>query len=408
MLTPSSIFTNSGVDVDNGRRNITYLYGLSDFFTFIFEDSDKVSTIVETQAISASDIYSRFLQKTSSLSLGQVQTNTGVTLKLILVKNSDQIGVLPEYLISEGIAASKYLSNRPFLPTSTLEENVDFKFEQQSPTSTKLRLARPIEEYKFSRRVLSDGSEEFAIWVVDAVMDEQLTYKAFGQLLGIKAEVSSEQFSNFIYGLYFIYLNGPTLRVLQQGLNLVLGIPLARETETVIDVRTYLETDQYLVLTENNQYLLPNGITPAVSVGDTLDQGDAVATWVELKDYISDGSWWLDVTIPETVIRSLPPGQPDRFAREGSPYSRIMTDYLYRNTFLIQINTDSFTDNQYFSQVSDILMNVKPAYAQPIYVWKTTFDNDDFSIDESSLSSTQVPGQITSINCLPIDVITMG
>ena len=67
--TPLSSFSEQGLDVGADDRNMTYLYGLSDFFTFIFEDTNKTNLMLEANAIKASDIYSHFLQLSSSISL---------------------------------------------------------------------------------------------------------------------------------------------------------------------------------------------------------------------------------------------------------------------------------------------------------------------------------------------------
>lgn len=138
-----------------------------------------------------------------------------------------------------------------------------------------ITFAKPITEYAISSRLLKDGiTTQYALWMVDVNIDDALLTKYYGNLIGVSPENSSEQFANFLYGLYYVYTNGPTLSTIRKGLNLVLGVPLARLSETVIDVRTYLQTDQYLVITDQNQYLLPFGLTPSVAVGDSLVVGE--------------------------------------------------------------------------------------------------------------------------------------
>lgn len=407
MDIPRSIHDKDGVDVGK-NRNLAYLYGLSDFFSYVFEDTDKTNLMMEANALMASEVYSNFLQLTSTLTLNGVQTNTGTSIKLLLIKETDRVGVSSVYNLPQALSSAKFASNRPFLPTELLEEGVDFRITQTSTTASQIKFARQIEDYRFSKRIGADGITEYAVWLTDVALDSQLMSKYYGNLLGQKPEVSTEQFSNFIFGLYYLYMNGPTLRVLEQGLNLVLGIPLARDPEAVIDIRNYLETNQYLVITALNQYLLPTGIAPDVAIGDVLEVGNPIAKWVELKDFISHGKWWINVNIPKSVIRHKPLDQVSRFVSAGDHFDRLMTEYLFRNTFLIRINIGANSESKYLSQVGDILLNAKSAHAQPIYVWRVLFSEDNFALEDDEFSSTVVNSLMYSINWHPIDEIAIG
>jgi hypothetical protein len=403
-MTPLSQFTDKGVDVGSRDRAMTYLYGLSDFFTFIFEDTDTVNLILEANAIKASDIYSKFLQLTSSLTLADIQEKVGTSIKLVLLTETDKIGSTPKYRIQQPLSSCKFITNRPFLPTETLTEDVDFRLTQESTTSCILEFAKPIGEYRFSTRILSGNTNQYALWMTDVRIDEQLMFNHYGTLLGVRPEISTEQFSNFIYGLYYLYLSGPTLSVIEKGLNLVLGIPLPREDSTIIDIRIEVETNQYSVITNNNKYTLPAGILPEVFIGDTLAAGASIAKWIELKDFVSDGDWWINVSIPEQVIRTKPKSQIDRFARIGNRYDQLMREFLFRNTFLIRINVGSFTDNRYFSYLNEIISKGKPSYAQPVFVWKVDLGEDDFGfIEEINFTITQISAFLRSINAMPIN-----
>jgi hypothetical protein len=408
MTIPVSAFGLDGVDVGSSSRNLSYLYGLSDFFTFIFEDTDTLNLMLETNAVKASEVYSKFLQLTSSISLAGIQEDVGSGIELILLSDEDQIDILPKFKINRPYNSAKFLANRPFLPTLILEEGVDFRITQSDNTSCVLQLARPIAEYKFSQRPLASGAIQYAIWATDVAIDEQLMYNYYGKLLGVRPEVSSDQFSNFIYGLYYLYLNGPTKTILEQGLNLVLGIPLPRTQSQVLDIRTQVDTGQYLVITGDKEYLLPVGVIPSVGVGDIIGVGVSIAKWIELKDFTSDGAWWINVSIPDNIIRTKPRSQVDRFAKVGNRFDQLMTEYLYRNTFLIRINVGSFQDNRYFSYLSDILSGGKPAHSQAVFVWKIDMGEDEFGfVDELSFTITQINSILRSINSHPINAVSI-
>jgi hypothetical protein len=403
-MVPISTFTEDGVDVGAGSRNMNYLYGLADFFSYVFEDTETVNVLLESNSLQASEIYSKFLQVSSSLSLAGIQTNTGSTIKLLLVQESDKVGSSTLYKINQPLVFAKFLSNRPFLPTETLEEGVDFRITQNDSDSCFIRFARPLSEYKFSKRPTTNNEDEYALWATDVVLDDSLMYKSYGKILGVLPEVSSDQFSNFVYGLYYLYLNGPTLSVLEKGLNLVLGIPLVRDSGVVLDIRFNVLTNQYIIITDTDQYILPVGINPNVSIDDIVTVGTSLAKWVELKDHVSDGSWWLNVSIPESIIRGFPGNQIDRFAKPGSNFDMLMSKYLYANTFLVRINIGSFQGNKYFNYLSDILYNAKPLHAQPVYVWKLDMGGDELAtVVELSFDVTQIQSVMLNINSTPID-----
>lgn len=405
MDLPISTFGQDGVDVNNPSRSMTYLYGLSDFFHFIFQDTDIPNLMLEANALTSSEIYSKFLQLTSTLSIQSIQNTLGVSIKLIFLTEADRVGTLPIYNIDSTIVSSRFLTNRPFLPTETLESDVDFVINQTT-SGTTIQFAETLDTYQFSQRILSSGLTQYAIWMADAVIDDRLMSTYYGNLLGFEPQNSTQQFTDFIYGLYYLFTSGPTMDVMEKGANLVLGVPLARGGETVVDIRNYLNTDQYLVITESNQYLLPTGIAAIVSIGDTLSTGQLIAKVVELKDYESDGEWWINVSIPSNIIPKLPPSQSDRFAKLGTVYYQMMSQYLKRHTFLIRINVGAFTNVEFFSTVFDTLTKARPSYTQAIYTWFVDVGSDDggFVIDDSTLVITQPTGvPLREINTFEIN-----
>lgn len=402
MTTPLSLFTGTGADVGNSSRSMTYLMGISDFFAYIFEDQDKVNLMLECNALSASEIYSKFLQLTSTLSLETIQTTLGVALKLVFLGVDNQIDEVT-YTIDQSITSARFIANAPLMPTVMLESGIGFEIEQ-GLTSTTLRLARSMTDplSAFSQRVLPDGTTQYALWLVDAIIDEKLMSTYYGNLIGEDPSNSSDVFTNFIYGLYYLYNNGPTLANMQRGANLVLGIPLARATETVIDIRNYLDSDQYLVLTDQNQYLLPEGIPTTAVIGQVLNPGDLLGLAIQIEDYESNGAWWTGLSIPSTLIPLQPPSQSNRFAAPNSTYWNIMNTYLYPHAFLVKINVGSFQNTNIFDSLAEIIIKAKPAYTQPVYTWTIDVDtnpNDSYSLDETNfIVGDPVYGALLEIN----------
>lgn len=409
MSTPQSIFSPTGVEISENARSVSYLMGISDFFHSVFEDGEIVNTMLEAQALSASDIYSNFLQLTSTISLETIQTFTGSSLKLVLLSTSNQLSD-NSFKIDKKFVESEYVCNRPYLPTEVLEQDVHFNIDQYDEYSV-ITLARPIEEYQFSQRVNANGETEYAVWLVNVVLDQTLMQRYFGNLISADPEKSSEQFSNFVYGLYYLYTNGPTLSAIEKGANLTLGIPLARATEKVIDIRTYMDTDQYLIITDKNQYVLPEGIPASVDIGANLSTGDLLAKVVEVKDFRRNGQWWLNVAIPKHIIAYQPESQKNRYSVSGSFFHDIMRTHLFRHTFLVRINIGEFRNNDYFAKMLKIIDRAKPAYTQPIYTWRVLLGEEDgaFEIAEETFSVDTSPGiPLLAINYNAINETAIG
>lgn len=382
-MATNSDFTLEGINIANNDTNMTYLYGLSDFFTVMFEDPSLVNTFLEAETQVASDIYNRFLQLTSTLSLNEIQTTLGTSIKLVTINNTDLvIGKGNTYQLSDDVLTTKTIANRPFLPTEVLENGVDYRIYRENGVSY-LELAKPLGFYAFPTRKLPGGDvEQVAMWFVDTEIDEQMMQTFYGRLIGVSPEASTEQFSNFVYGLFFVYTQGPTLEMLRKGLNLVLGLPLARTAETVLDVRMYLQTDQYIVITDQNQYLIPYGLPPSIEVGQQLQVGQELAQWIEIKDYLKDGEWWLNLQIPPSLVPVLPEGQIDRYATAGSHLDFLMRTYLRKHTFLVNVNVKDFKNIQGFAQLWDIINRVKPSYTTPVYIWTVEVPTETMALED--------------------------
>jgi hypothetical protein len=387
-------FTPDGLDIGKGDRNLTYIYGLSDFWSFIYEDKEKINLLLEANSQKLSDIYSKFLQLSSTISLSDIVTSTGQQLKLVLIKESEAVvGEVNTYTLTETITGARLIANRPLLPTVYLENDIHYRIKEDGSS---IQFYQSLASIGFPNRTLSDGTREYALWFVDAKIDEQFLYDYYGKLIGVSPEVSTENFKNFLYGLYFLYSNGPNLDLVRKGLNLTLGIPLARETETVLDIRKYLDTDQYLVTTDLNSYLIPYGLTPTVAEGDTVEATDELAQWIEVKDYVNDNGWWINLHIPEKLIPYIPSGETDRYATAGSYADYLMENFLKYHTFLVNVKTIDFKNLQSFEQLSSIINEVKPSYTTPIYIWTvpTTKETIHFGDDELHFTANFTPADM--------------
>ena len=368
-----SSFSETGLAIGRNDRNMAYIYGLSDFWAYMFSEPEKTNLMAEASTQTASEIYSHFLQMTSSLSLDSIQVQTGVQIKLALIATTDAVaGTVNTYTLPEVIDDARYIADRPLLPQALLEKDVHFSLVNNG---TQVQFSQAIANYGFPIRVTSTGVTQYAIWFVDAQIDEEMITKYYGNLIGVSPEASSLNFKNFVYGLFYLYTNGPTVTLMRKGLNIALGIPLSRGVETVLQIRKYLDTNQWMVITDQNSYVIPYGLTPTRVTGVTLAPGDVIqpldelAQWVEVKDYQENGKWWINLMIPQTILPNLPNGVSDRHAVAGGALDTLMLTWLKNHTFLVNVKNISFENIQFFEQISTLIQKAKPLYTYPIYIW---------------------------------------
>jgi hypothetical protein len=124
-------------------------------------------------------------------------------------------------------------------------------------------------------------------------------------------------------------------------------------------------------------------LEPSVAVGDVLNATDELAQWIEVKDWIHDGDWWINLALPPQIMPYVPAGQPDRYAKAGSYADYLMRNFLKKHTFLVNVKTIDFKNLQNFEQLSSIINEVKPSWTYPIYIWTVPLVDENFNMDDS-------------------------
>jgi hypothetical protein len=360
-LELSKFSYEKGLELPDESRALTYLYGLSDFWMYMFEDESLLSSLLGVQAVSLAELYNLFLQQAGNISLNTVQEHFGyqIRLELLTVTSATQ-NVFP---LPEQLRSARTLCNTPVFPSVLLEENVDYVIDVETNTIT---FAQPLSTYNFPVKT-SDGVTYYAIWAVDAKVDTG-ALKDYALLVGQNITNPTLTYKAFLQGVYYLYINGPTLDLIVQGLNLSLGIPLASAAEEVLATVQDPVTNNWTVVSSSNSYELPYGLPPSVTVGQTLAVFDTLSNWIQVEDEKSQDGWWINLQIPTNLIKTLPPGESS-YAIAGSYADWVMRHYLARHTFLVNINTTNFENIQQFSSVIDLLLTVKPKYTTQIYIW---------------------------------------
>lgn len=379
------------------NTSMTYLYGLSDYWANVFEDRDLIEAILESHTHQLSDIYSRFLQYTGNFSLKTIQETYNAQIDLLLI---DESSVLDEvvgvsFKLNKPLADIRYLMNRPLLPTSTLEKGVHFELNDAGDVIT---FHKPLKELPFPKRPTKHETEEYALWATNVQIDEGMIQSEFGRLVDMTPEKAIGNYKSFLQGLYFLYSHGPNIRHIERGLNLSLGLPYARSTETVLSIIQDRGTGHWIVITPTQYYDIPYGFRPDINQGDTIYAGQQLASWIEVRDYRKSGDWWINSYIPRELFNG------DAFAlgpaTEGSKADYIMRNFLKNHTFQVLFKQSGVSLDAY-NTVKDIVSRAKPVYTFPVFVWQAPVGDEEIDLQEEF--SYELKSSLTeSIGNLPI------
>lgn len=141
---------------------------------------------------------------------------------------------------------------------------------------------------------------ELSYWVPDALFDRENLWLSFGYLLN-RYEPSSESYRALLQGIFRYFILGPSLRRIESALNVISGIPVARQDgEVIASITTSGSAD--VIVTDVEVYRLPSGsVDPALSEGDTLEAFQPLSTVFTVEDYISNPTWYYAEVIPEEL-----------------------------------------------------------------------------------------------------------
>ncbi|CAM0066091.1 hypothetical protein VPHD148_0015 [Vibrio phage D148] len=365
-------------------QSLIYMYGLSDFWSDIFGDTQLVEAVLASSTISMAEVYSYFLQRAAGISLTDISERYSTRIKLFLIDESSALDDDNTTFPLDGeFESSPKISNRPILPSQTLENDVHYEILDGS-----IRFAKPISEYKFAARNTTAGTAEYALWLCDVEVDENWIDNSFGRLVGFTEEDAIFNYKSFLEGVYYLYSNGPNIAYIERGINLAMGMPYARASEVILDIRQDAVTGNWLVFTDTMAYELPYGYRPELEVEDSLTENEVLTTWVEIKDWVRNGDWWYDVYLPREVLGSL--SDPIELGRctPGSTGDKMMQNFLKHHMFEVLI-TQPNGDEQSFNTARNLVLRAKPEYTYPIFVWKAPIEDEIIDIqDDLTLSLT--------------------
>lgn len=177
------------------------------------------------------------------------------------------------------------------------------------------------------------------LWAEYVGYDEYYIRDNFGTNVGLLAE-SSDQYKARVRGLYYDYFRGPTVSALEQGVHILIGLPIADKAGVVEVVNLAYSGVFGLITVAGEDYLFPAIVGTDLQVGDMVETFQPLCRGVEVIDYKVDPEWFVNLSFDE--IKKF-------------------------HTFLVKLDIDAFTGDTLALAATFVGQN-KPTWKDYLFV----------------------------------------
>ena len=252
-------------------------------------------------------------------------------------------------------------------------------------------------------------------WAPDLFVNELVVQNNFGEPIQFIRD-NSEFYRIATQGLWLAFWNGPNVTILENSTSIILGLPFATADAIVQQITVNMNGTTTIDLNDGNSHILPDFLSPIVSIGDSVEKFDALSDGVRIIDNITDPIWLklidnLAAKIPNKLTTSGPiserfddggtiddAGVFDAILDDNEVDTRLFEAFkhfvwivdiqdarIFNQTLLP--NVDDPTDQ--VTVQNDLLLfldSIKPAYTQYIFIGDLPFSDifpaftDEFSM----------------------------
>ena len=219
------------------------------------------------------------------------------------------------------------------------------------------------------------------LWAETTYLDNRPTIEAnFGVPADFTLDDLAQLPSNVDYlstvrGLWFAYLNGPTVFNLRVGTQILLGLPFAEETGIIAEIRNDFSSTNGRILVRDasneeivRSYTYPASLDVEINpstgkayvVGDTVTQFAPLVQGVEVVDYVKQKDWFVG------------------YMAQGNFYE---VEKFFK--FLVQTDSSAFNLNALLF-VQSFIRRIKPTYTFPIFVVAEKLPVTEIDVQEST------------------------
>ena len=261
---------------------------------------------------------------------------------------------------------------------ATLRRNLDFFLEE-----FRGRNALRFVSGQSGPDVFEGARPPHRLWAEYTYLDNGPVIEAnFGELVEFTQEDAESLSTNLDYlsavsGLMYAYTNGPTVRNLRIGTQILLGLPYAEEDGTIEEIRNDLLSDQGRILIRDTEhpevvraYTYPKVLSLEVNpntgaeyaVGDTVARFDPLVEGAEVLDYVKDPTWF-----------------------QGIVNQGVFLEVQKFHTFAVRVDVRAFNLSALLL-VQRFILKIKPTYTLPKFIVQLRASGDDG--DEISVNDT--------------------
>ena len=226
--------------------------------------------------------------------------------------------------------------------------------------------------------VFKDLPTRDRLWAPVARVDERHIQKGFGRLVDLSADVSTTKYLNRVQGTWFALMDGAAFRNVHSGLQLAMGLPVAKADGTVkakLDYRDALGRlvrRELIILTATGEMVheldpdLYPSIDWVVAIGEIVDQFQPLTNGVWVWDVVADPLWHLRF-----------PG---------------VAEIERYNTFGIFVAIEALSADANVTDAVRFALRIKPTFTKMVIRFLLTSGDEDLSEDlEDYLTAVLVP-----------------
>lgn len=178
------------------------------------------------------------------------------------------------HVVSSDIVSAPYIQNGIDMPTIISEQGVNHEFRDGYLYC----------DYDFPE-----------IWIPNLWVEEGTVEHNFGEPIDFIRD-NSVAYTHSTRGLWYVYWNGPSVKNIEIGTKILMGVPYAPETTIV---RSLLPgeggTDIVLETSDGLVFTIEEPLQPIVNAGDTVLRFHPLADGVDVWDYINNPDWFKDI-----------------------------------------------------------------------------------------------------------------
>ncbi len=245
--------------------------------------------------------------------------------------------------------------------TAVLRRNVDFFVE----TFRGQKALRFSSGQDGGPSVWEDTRPPHRLWAEYTYLDNRPTIEAnFGIPVGLTVDQLGDLPDNVDYlsavrGLWYAFFNGPTLRNLRVGTQILLGLPFAEEEGTIEEIRTDFSSTSGRILIRDKantalvrSYQFPRSLDLELNpdtqerykVGDVVARFAPLVEGAEVIDYVKDADWF-----------------------KGLLNQGVFFEVEKFHKFIVRVNEAAFSLNTLLF-VRNFILKIKPNYTYPLFI----------------------------------------